>query len=65
MSRLATRGLADMSTPLTPMLPASGRRAPLSMEILVDLPAPFGPRKPRISAWPTRTSRSSTTVRVP
>src|SRR6266540_6974501 len=37
--------------------PADGRNRPISILIVVVLPAPFGPRKPKIS--PGRTSRST------
>jgi hypothetical protein len=38
---------------LTVTLPLVGRSRPTIMRIVVDLPAPFGPRKP--VTWPGRT----------
>src|SRR5208283_3627727 len=35
--------------PSTSARPASGRRKPVIILIVVDLPAPLGPRKPRMS----------------
>ena len=32
--------------PLTMTLPAVGRSSPMIMRMVVDFPAPFGPRKP-------------------
>ena len=37
---------------------AVGWRKPSSVRIIVDLPAPFGPRKPKISPWFTSSVRS-------
>ena len=41
-------GAADSAyeRPFTVTLPAVGRSSPSTMRIVVDLPAPFGPRKP-------------------
>src|SRR5207248_11088210 len=49
-------GLATTSTPATVALPAVGLSRVQRMLMVVDLPAPFGPRKPKIS--PARTLRS-------
>ena len=38
---------------------------PERIRIVVDLPAPFGPRKPTISPGATEKLRSSTAVREP
>ena len=38
---------------------------PASMRIVVDLPAPFGPRKPTTSPRPTVKDTLSTAVKVP
>src|ERR1035437_1282757 len=43
------------SKPATVPVPAEGRRRPQSIRIVVDFPAPLGPRKPKIS--PRATSR--------
>ena len=42
-----------------------GRMKSSSMLIVVDLPAPFGPRKPNISPSPIVRSRSSTVTASP
>src|SRR5512145_447298 len=42
-----------MSNPATMPRPAVGARMPQSMRIVVDLPAPFGPRNPKISPLAT------------
>src|SRR5208282_3879279 len=54
-----------MSRPPTVALPEVGFSRPQSMRMVVDLPAPLGPRKPKIS--PRRTSRLtwSTATKVP
>src|SRR5512145_110299 len=44
-----------MSNPATVPPPPLGESSPQSMRMVVDLPAPFGPRKPKIS--PRRTVR--------
>src|SRR5919201_2433879 len=49
-------GSCMTSTPATRATPAVGVSRVQSMEIVVDLPAPLGPRKPKIS--PACTSRS-------
>ena len=41
--------LDSRSMPLINISPREGARLPLSICIVVDLPAPLGPRKPRIS----------------
>src|ERR1700675_1444038 len=55
----------DTSNPLTDALPEVGSSNPHRMRMVVDLPAPLGPRKPKIS--PRRTARVtwSTAVNVP
>jgi hypothetical protein len=42
-----------------------GRNRPIIMRIVVVLPAPFGPRKPKISPRATSSERSSTAVKEP
>jgi len=44
--RFTFPGFNQISSPSTRTLPVSGFRRPLIMEMLVVLPAPFGPRKP-------------------
>src|SRR4051794_19820188 len=45
--------------------PAEGGRSPASIFIVVLLPAPFGPRKPKSSPGPARSVRLSTAVNAP
>lgn len=40
-------------------------RKPVTMRMVVDFPAPFGPRKPRTSPFLTVNERSSTATLVP
>src|SRR5262245_15784048 len=65
MSRLAARGCCSTSFPHTLTLPAVGERKPVIIFIVVDLPAPLGPRKPRTSPLSTRKDTSSTAVNGP
>src|ERR1700676_4363259 len=46
-------------------VPAVGIMNPASMRIVVDLPAPFGPRNPTTSPRPTLKDTLSTAVKVP
>src|SRR5215469_9114119 len=50
-------GAARYSRPLTRTRPAEGSSRPAIIRIVVDLPAPFGPRKPVTT--PGRTTKSS------
>src|SRR5262245_40079866 len=62
MSRLIFRGSRAQSTPATVALPLVGLASPTRILMVVVLPAPFGPMKPRI--WPRSTvidSRSRAT----
>src|SRR3954470_19873178 len=59
---LAWSGLAHISTPAICAVPAVGRNRPTSILIVVDLPAPFGPKKPKNSPSCTVRSRWSTAV---
>src|SRR5215471_13771474 len=54
-----------MSNPATRPTPLVGGRMPVSMRMVVDLPAPLGPRTPKI--WPSRTRKEmwSTAVKLP
>src|SRR3989338_9152195 len=56
MADFTRSGSRRRSMPSTPPSPLLGSRTPPSMRNAVDLPAPFGPRKPYSS--PRRTSRS-------
>ncbi len=55
MRRLISSRWVRMSKPATVPWPPEGSRSPQSIRMVVDLPAPLGPRKPKIS--PGRTSR--------
>ena len=55
MRRFAAMGLAAMSSPPTAMRPESAERKPVTIFIVVDFPAPFGPRNPSTS--PRRTEK--------
>src|SRR5580704_8651684 len=54
-----------MSCPQTIAVPASGARNPVAIFIVVDLPAPFGPRKPSTSPRETVNETSSTATKAP
>src|SRR5262245_33338935 len=56
--RISTESRA-ISSPTTEPDPALAWRKPSSSRIVVDLPAPFGPRKPKISPSVTSIERSS------
>src|SRR3954468_2766959 len=55
MRRLTPSGSRVTSTPPTVAVPAVGASRPQSIRIVVDLPAPLLPRKPKIS--PRRTAK--------
>src|SRR5262249_60145155 len=55
MSILARSGSRQTSTPPMKAAPAEGRSRPTNILMVVDLPAPFGPRNPKNS--PRRTAR--------
>ncbi len=46
ISRRSSSAWRGMSSPSTRMVPLVGLMSPQSMRIVVDLPDPFGPRKP-------------------
>src|SRR5262249_7137160 len=52
-------------TPATEKLPRVGARIVVSTRIADVLPAPFGPRTPRISPWSTSKLRSARATREP
>ena len=54
-----------MSNPPTVPLPLVGMSKPHSMRIVVDLPEPFGPRKPKIAPFATFRLRLSTATNSP
>src|SRR4028118_548657 len=51
--------------PLTTTVPLVGRERPATMRIVVVLPAPFGPRKPKIAPAAAVRLRRSTAVKSP
>ncbi len=57
LSCLASAGWAATSTPAMKARPEVGTTRVVKMPAVVVLPAPFGPRRPKIS--PARTSRLS------
>src|SRR5512144_1822423 len=54
-----------MSKPPTSAVPAVGGSRVVSMRISVDLPAPFGPSRPKISPCSTRKLTPLTAVKAP
>ena len=60
--RFAATGLAAMSSPPTAMVPESAERKPVRTFIVVDLPAPLGPRNPRTSPRATEKLTPSTAL---
>src|SRR6056297_2703198 len=53
MCRFAESGSFRMSLPQTRAVPPEGARKPVIIFIVVDFPAPFGPRKPSTSPFAT------------
>ncbi len=47
------------------MVPESGDRSPMTHSAVVGLPAPFGPRMPKISPSATENDTSSTATTGP
>src|SRR4051812_35396041 len=60
MRRLACSGDSATSKPPTAILPSVGGMKPVIMRMVVDLPAPFGPRKPSTSPRSTVNEMPST-----
>src|SRR6185295_2690117 len=65
MRRFASSGDSATSKPPTATLPSVGGMKPVIMRMVVDLPAPFGPRKPRTSPRSTLNEMPSTARLVP
>ena len=65
MCCFARAGSATTSTPATHAEPAVGMTRVVSMPMVVVLPAPFGPSRPKISPRPTSRSSDSTAGRCP
>src|SRR5215210_2371059 len=53
MRRFAGIGSSSMLKPPTEISPAEGGMNPVIIRMVVDLPAPFGPRKPSTSPFST------------
>src|SRR5947209_3315828 len=62
MCRRAATGSSAMSTPATTTRPVVGRRYPVITRMVVVLPAPLGPSKPRTS--PSLTSKVTSSMAV-
>ena len=62
---LALMGSRSRSNPPMVMEPLVGRRIPVIMRIVVVLPAPFTPRKPKMPPVGTVIETSSTAVKDP
>src|SRR6266480_5232738 len=60
MRRFTSIGFSCTSRPHTETLPALGGMKPVIMRIVVDLPAPLGPRNPSTSPFPTSKETPST-----
>ena len=65
MRRFTPSGSRLTSMPPTRAVPDDGRSNPHSMRMVVDLPAPLAPRKPKISPCFTENDRSSTATNDP
>src|SRR6186997_1677506 len=65
MRRFTSSGSCATSTPSTRPVPEVGFSRPQSMRIVVDLPAPLAPRKPKISPASTVRLTPSTAVKAP
>src|SRR5579864_8304520 len=62
---LISSGCVATSNPATVALPDVGGSKPHRMRMVVDLPAPFGPRKPKISPRFTSSETLSTATKSP
>src|SRR3954463_11762049 len=60
MSRFASRGDSAISWPPTVTVPEVAGMNPVTIRMVVDLPAPLGPRKPSTSPRSTVKEMSST-----
>src|SRR5258707_1279156 len=65
MLRLTSSGSVPTSKPPTTARPEVGGSSPQRMRMVVDLPAPLGPRKPKISPRATSSVTLSTAVKSP
>src|SRR6266704_4114880 len=60
ISRRASMGCSTISKPPTVTVPSVGGMKPVIIRMVVDLPAPFGPRKPNTSPRSTENDTPST-----
>src|SRR6266508_2000498 len=60
MRRFTSIGCSSTSSPHTETRPSLGGMKPVIMRMVVDLPAPLGPRNPRTSPLPTSKEIPST-----
>src|SRR5713101_1387585 len=60
MRRFTSIGFSCTASPHTVTLPALGGMKPVIMRMVVDLPAPLGPRNPSTSPLPTSKETPST-----
>src|SRR5678815_740483 len=65
MSRFAAMGLATISNPPMETSPSDGGMNPVMTRMVVDLPAPFGPRNPKTSPFSTPNDTPSTATLGP
>src|ERR1700722_15295213 len=65
MRRLTSSGCLLTSKPPTTARPDVGAISPHNTRIVVDFPAPLGPRKPKISPACTSRFKSATAVKSP
>src|SRR5574342_314349 len=65
MTRLMAGLSVQMSCPATHPPPPVGNSSPVRMRMVVDLPDPFGPRKPKISPGATWNEMRSTATKLP
>src|SRR6476469_6249574 len=65
MLRRISSGWDATSKPLTDPRPDVGVRSPQRIRMVVDLPAPLGPRKPKISPFATWSETWSTATKSP
>src|SRR5207245_10012639 len=63
--RSSTRDSEASTEPDTLYFPEDGLRSPHRIRIVVDSPAPLGPRKTKISPWATLTETRSTATKSP
>src|SRR5688500_13759280 len=65
MRRLTSSGSVVTSKPGTRAEPADGGITPQSMRMMVDLPLPFGPSKPKMAERSIENDTASTAVKSP